>query len=85
MKHKRRLSRFGRSVVKAMKVKRMTLNELADEVERKTERFFTAAYLRRIMHGQRAPGRFVDAIREVLGLELTYKAEEKITSTVSTE
>lgn len=66
---KRIPSDFGRAVLNRLVEVGMTQTELIDCVKEKTGQFLDGGYLYKILTGQRAAQKIVQAIREILELK----------------
>ena len=69
MRKRRPITSYGRLVLARMKEKNLSLFDLAQEVERRTGRFCTEAYIRGYIRGSHTPWQQDNAIRDVLGLQ----------------
>lgn len=69
MKKRRPITSYGRLVLARMEAKNMSLFDLAQEVERRTGRFYTEAYIQGYIRGSHTPWPQDHAIRDVLGLQ----------------
>lgn len=66
---RRQITSYGRLVLERMREKNMSLSDLAQEVERRTGRFCTEAYIQGYIRGRHTPWPQDVAIRAVLGLQ----------------
>ncbi len=46
---------------------------LEEEVTRRTGKFMDSGYMYKILTGQRSPAEVIDAIKEILGIELSVR------------
>lgn len=69
MRKRRPITTYGRVVLARMEAKNMSLVELAQEVERRTGKFCTEAYIQGYIRGMPTPWPQDGAIRDVLGLK----------------
>ena len=65
---KRKLTKYGRKVAARLLEKGMTLEDLAEEVERRTGKFTDSFYLYDTLCGVPTPRDRVKAVREILEL-----------------
>lgn len=79
MRKRRPITSYGRVVLARMEAKNMSLFELAQEVERRTGRFCTEAYIQGYIRGSKTPWPQDMAIRAVLGLKRRDEANGKNT------
>ena len=63
---KRKLTKYGRKVAERLLEKKMTLEELAEAVERRTGKFTDSFYLYGHLCGVPTPRDRVKAVREIL-------------------
>ena len=69
MRKRRPITTYGRVVLARLEAKHMSLFELAQEVERRTGKFCTEAYIQKYIRGVPTPWPQDMAIRAVLGLQ----------------
>ena len=69
MRKRRQITSHGRLVLARMEEKNLSMFDLAQEVERRTGRFCTEAYIQGYIRGSNTPWPQDHAIRAVLGLQ----------------